>query len=115
MARCCSRVDKIAKKRNDELIHVIRSMAAGEVIFGASIAARIATLFGAPPVDELTTRERQIFDLLCTEMSTVAIARRLTLAPKTIRNNLSSIFAKLRVTDRAEAIASVGEGWVAAG
>ena len=32
------------------------------------------------------------------------IAARLGLSPKTVRNRLSSIFAKLRVRDRAEAI-----------
>lgn len=32
------------------------------------------------------------------------IARRLSLAPKTVSNHLSSIFAKLAVADRAEAI-----------
>jgi DNA-binding NarL/FixJ family response regulator len=32
------------------------------------------------------------------------IARQLFISPKTVRNNVSSIFAKLQVADRAQAI-----------
>jgi DNA-binding NarL/FixJ family response regulator len=91
------------------IVHAIRSLAAGEVIFGAGIAGRIATLLGTPvQLDELTAREQEILDLLAAGMSTAAIARRLRLAPKTVRNHLSSIFTKLRVTGRDEAIAHIG-------
>ncbi len=37
-------------------------------------------------------------------MSNAAIARRLTLADKTVRNHVSNVFAKLRVLDRSQAI-----------
>jgi DNA-binding NarL/FixJ family response regulator len=33
----------------------------------------------------------------------IAIAQRLFIAPKTVRNHVSSIFTKLHVADRAEA------------
>jgi DNA-binding NarL/FixJ family response regulator len=88
------------------LPHAIRSVAAGEVIFGATIACRIATLLAGSALGKLTAREREIYDLLCSGLSNSGIAQRLHLAPKTIRNNLSAIFAKLGVADRAEAIAN---------
>jgi DNA-binding NarL/FixJ family response regulator len=36
--------------------------------------------------------------------SCTAIADRLALSPKTVRNNVSNIFSKLQVADRAQAI-----------
>jgi DNA-binding NarL/FixJ family response regulator len=45
----------------------------------------------------------------------VAIARELDLAPKTVSNHLSSIFTKLAVADRAEAIARAREGGLGRG
>ena len=48
--------------------------------------------------------ERRILDLLAGGLSNVAIATRLGLAPKTVANNVSSIFSKLQVRDRSEAI-----------
>jgi DNA-binding NarL/FixJ family response regulator len=42
--------------------------------------------------------------LLAAGLSNAVIARRLGVASKTIANNLSSIFTKLQVADRAQAI-----------
>lgn len=76
--------------------HAVRAVAAGNIVFGASIAGRIAGLF-AEPYGALTVREREILDLLRAGLSPAAIAARLRLAPKTVRNNLSAIFAKVDV------------------
>ena len=41
-----------------------------------------------------------------------AIAERLSLSPKTVRNHVSNIFSKLQVADRAQAILRAREaGW----
>ena len=53
---------------------------------------------------ELTTREREILDLMAAGKPNGDIARQLFISPKTVRNNISSIFAKLQVADRAHAI-----------
>ena len=53
---------------------------------------------------ELTVREREILILIAQHLTNPGIAARLSLSPKTVRNVASSIFNKLRVTDRAEAI-----------
>jgi DNA-binding NarL/FixJ family response regulator len=75
---------------------IIRSVAAGEMIFGASIATRIATLLApVQPIDRLTSREREIHDLMCAGLSNGAIAQRLHLAPKTVRNHVSAIGGKI--------------------
>jgi DNA-binding NarL/FixJ family response regulator len=53
---------------------------------------------------ELTSREREVLDLLAQGRSNGQIAQSLSLSAKTVRNNVSSIFAKLQVADRSEAI-----------
>ena len=70
---------------------------------------------GAQPFAELTDREREILDLVARGLTNQAIARRLVLSEKTVRNHVSNVFAKLQVTGRAEAVArardaGLGEG-----
>jgi len=98
----------------DEIARAIHAVAAGEAIFGPGVAQRMLRFFaGVPPVSEpfpeLTTRERQILDLLAAGLFNAAIAGRLNVAPKTVANNVSSIFDKLQVADRAQAIVRARE------
>ncbi|MGH2826236.1 MAG: response regulator transcription factor, partial [Actinomycetota bacterium] len=58
---------------------------------------------------QLTDRERQVLDLIAQGNSNQAIAQSLVLSPKTVRNHVSNIFAKLQVADRAEAIVRARE------
>ncbi|MBB1511754.1 response regulator transcription factor [Tessaracoccus sp. MC1627] len=93
----------------DEIVAAIRAVAAGQVIYGPGVAARMLSLFAAPavstvPFPELTGREREILTLLASGLRNAAIARQLFLSPKTVSNNLTAIFAKLRVADRSAAI-----------
>jgi DNA-binding NarL/FixJ family response regulator len=53
---------------------------------------------------ELTEREREILALLAQGLTNSAIAERVSLSTKTVRNRVSDIFSKLQVSDRAEAI-----------
>lgn len=57
-----------------------------------------------PNASNLTPRERQIMELLVTGHTIAEIAGHLTLTGKTVRNNLSSIYAKLQVRRQSEAI-----------
>lgn len=95
----------------DEILKVVRAVAAGEAHFGPEIARRLTSFFSAPrPADaaeafpELTAREREILDLIARGHDNAKIARRLFLSDKTVRNHVSHIFAKLRVADRAQAM-----------
>lgn len=94
-----------------QILAAIRAVADGELVFGAAIARRVAQFFSAPPAaalaevfPQLSAREREILDLLAAGRSNPHIAQALFLSPKTVRNNVSNIFAKLQVADRAEAI-----------
>jgi DNA-binding NarL/FixJ family response regulator len=94
----------------EEVIRAITAVAAGGVVFGASLAIRIADFFTAGPAvpavafPQLTSRERDILQLVAAGRSNQQIAEALFLSQKTVRNNVSNIFAKLHVTDRATAI-----------
>ena len=100
----------------DDIVGAIRAVVAGQAIFGPGIAARVLEFFSTPPVreveafPELTARERDILALLADGRRTSAIAQTLFLSPKTVSNNLTSIFAKLEVSDRAAAIIRAREG-----
>jgi DNA-binding NarL/FixJ family response regulator len=100
----------------DDILGAIRAVAVGQAIFGPGIAARLLDFFAAPPsvemaaFPELTARERDILALLADGQRTSAIAAALFLSPKTVSNNLTNIFAKLEVTDRASAIIRAREG-----
>jgi len=87
----------------------IQAVAGGEIIFGGQLAARIVACFtnaaaSPPPFSQLTGREHQVLELLAQGRANSAIATRLSLSPKTVRNHVSNILAKLQVTDRAQAI-----------
>ena len=93
----------------NDMIRAIASVAAGEAIFGTGVARRALAYLTAPRSDttafpELTPREREVLGLIATGLSNAAIADRLGLAPNTVGNHISNIFAKLRVASRAEAI-----------
>ena len=99
----------------DEIVRAITAVAAGGVVFGASLARRIAEFFAAGPpaptdaFPQLTGREREILDLVAAGRSNAQIAATLYLSPKTVRNNVSNVFTKLQVADRAEAIVRARE------
>jgi DNA-binding NarL/FixJ family response regulator len=93
-----------------EILRAIRGVSAGEAIFGAALARRLIDYFSvtrleaAPAFPELTPREHQVLELIAQHLTNPVIADRLALSPKTVRNIVSSIFNKLQVADRAEAI-----------
>ena len=64
---------------------------------------------------ELTDREREILDLVARGLTNAAIARRLVVSDKTVRNHVSNVFAKLHVADRAEAVARARDAGMGAG
>ncbi|MFT3834558.1 MAG: response regulator transcription factor [Micropruina sp.] len=101
----------------DEVVQAIRTVHGGGVVFGASLAQRIARVFASGPAvagtpavfPELTEREREILDLVAAGLSNSDIAARLYLSPKTVRNNVSAILAKLQARDRSAAIVTARE------
>jgi DNA-binding NarL/FixJ family response regulator len=105
-----------------EILRAIRAVASGDAIFGPGMAKRLISYFSTtrsrPPAEEfpeLTTREREILALIAQHLTNPEIARRLQLSPKTIRNHVSNVFAKLQVADRAQAIIRAHEAGLGGG
>lgn len=103
----------------DEIVRALLTVAAGEAVYGAALARRITDFFTSAQKDytasafpELTDRERQVLDLVATGCGNHDIARRLALSEKTVRNHVSAILVKLRVRDRAAAVAKARDAGV---
>jgi DNA-binding NarL/FixJ family response regulator len=94
----------------DEITRAITTVADGGAVFGPGIARRVLGCLTAPapaaaePFPDLSHREREVLGLIAAGLNNAAIANRLQLAPKTIGNHVSAIFAKLQVATRSEAI-----------
>lgn len=99
-----------------EILRAVRGVASGEAIFGPAVARRLIQYFSTPrptlpprAFPELTEREQEILALIAQHRTNPEIAKRLGLSPKTVRNNVSNIFSKMQVADRAEAIVRARE------
>ena len=100
-----------------EMLRAIHAAASGEAIFSPTITKRLTEYFATPGREtvpsqafpDLTEREHEILALIAEGYTNSAIASRLYLSPKTVRNYVSSIFTKLRVSDRPQAIVRARE------
>ncbi|MGK5173098.1 response regulator [Geodermatophilus sp. CPCC 205761] len=94
----------------DEVLRGVTAVTHGEAIFAPGVAERVLAYFAngsapsQPPFPELTDREREVLDLIAAGLANQAIATTLHITSKTVRNHISSIFAKLRVADRNQLI-----------
>ncbi len=91
----------------EDVERAIRTVAAGGAVFGSAIATKLVTYFDSNrnrPFPELTPREHDVLQHLARGLNNEVIAAELDLSLKTVRNNVSAIFTKLRVADRAQAI-----------
>jgi DNA-binding NarL/FixJ family response regulator len=93
----------------NDVFRAIHAVAGGDVIFGPALAERVLGFFRRPvaetPFPELTPREREVLNLIASGLNNATVATRLGLSGKTVGNHISSIFAKLQVAGRSEAIA----------
>ncbi|MFW0791335.1 response regulator transcription factor [Gordonia sp. CPCC 205333] len=109
-----------------ELVAAVRSVARGQATFDAQVGARIVEHLAAPaesatsstptPVTSvaqrfprLTGREAEVATLVGKGLSNAEIATELFVGVSTVKTHINSLFAKLGVRDRAQAIALIRE------
>ena len=95
-------------------LHIsIRAVLAGQVLLDASTVSSLMKHSGTgaknpgevpPPLKNLTKNEKQVLYLLSKGMSNIEIAKAFFLTHQTIKNYVSSIYAKLNVANRSQAI-----------
>jgi NarL family two-component system response regulator LiaR len=90
----------------DDLAAAIRAARAGRPTLApeATQALIKGTTHAPPPGHDLTPREREVLSLMVEGLSNPEIARRLVIGLSTVKFHVSSIFSKLGVASRAEAI-----------
>jgi two-component system, NarL family, response regulator LiaR len=95
------------------LPRIIEALVAGEAVIPRKLMSEVIEhLRGTPDLDvgtrpvrsNLTPREWEVLDLLCTGQSTAAIADTLVVTGETVRSHIKNILRKLGVTSRAEAV-----------
>ena len=100
--------------RLEDVVRAIDAVGRGEAIFSPSIAGRLLAYFANNlPVrtafPELTEREHEILALIAHGRTNEQIAAQLVVSIKTVRNHVSTIFSKLQVADRAQAVVRARE------
>ena len=103
-----------------ELVDAVRSVHAGEPVLAPAIAAKVARLWRRErvhvhwePAEPLTPREREVLELAGRGLRNRAIAEQLVVSVRTVEGHFNSIFAKLGVSSRTEAVLhAFAHGWV---
>jgi len=107
--------------RGDELIDAIRAVHAGESVLHPAVARRVICRMVSPISSHLeervaaplSEREMEVLNLAAKGLSNKDIAEQLFLSPRTVQAHLGSIFNKLGVASRTEAILyGLRKGWI---
>ncbi len=94
--------------RTREMVDAIRLIADGRQLIDPAVVRQARTRLAnseAGRLDELTDRERRIFDLIGEGLTNRQIAAEVFLAEKTVKNYVSNVLAKLGMSRRTEAAA----------
>jgi len=87
----------------DDIARAVIAVGAGQFVLGAGTERARAPLPRRDPRAAFTERELQVLDLLAVGATTAQISLRLGISGKTVRNYLSTLYAKLGVEDRGQA------------
>ncbi|MGN8277968.1 PAS domain S-box protein [Pseudomonas sp. SMV71] len=99
------------RKRSElELVAAIEEVMKDASWFSRTLIEKLAnvksinTPLPSASFTELTARERDVLGLICQGLADKEIAARLKLAPNTVRNHVATLYSKLDVHSRSEAI-----------
>ncbi len=96
----------------DDLVAAVRTVAAGDALLAPSVTRTVIAAFGhrrapsetARELARLSEREREVLLLVARGRSNAEIAQELVIGEATVKTHLSSLFAKLGLRDRVEAV-----------
>ncbi len=91
-----------------EIAAAVRSVASGHTTLAADGGARLVSALGAPAQParvDLTDRELDVLRLMAQGRNNSEIARELFIGVSTVKSHINSLFSKLDVRDRGQAIA----------
>jgi DNA-binding NarL/FixJ family response regulator len=89
--------------RTEQLLDAMRRVSAGEcVVDRAVVDDLLARRRRVDPIEELTSREREILALMAEGRSNQGICRTLWLSPKTVETHIRGAFAKLGIREAPE-------------
>jgi DNA-binding NarL/FixJ family response regulator len=95
----------------DQLVEAIKDTVEGKTHVDPAVAGKLFARVAQSPIavdtavaDVLSEREREVLALLARGLSNADIAARLYLSEGTVRNYVSSVYSKLGVSDRAQAV-----------
>jgi DNA-binding NarL/FixJ family response regulator len=91
----------------EEITRAIATVRQGGLYLPEAVATRVPALLGRADnraFPQLTPREHEVLELMAEGLSNGAIAGRLFLAPKTIRNLVSTVLSKIHADDRLHAM-----------
>jgi two-component system, NarL family, nitrate/nitrite response regulator NarL len=103
----------------ETLIDSLRAVAGGGVVLGPTVGVAVLAELQRvpaqlpPPFDRLTHREQELLAHLVGGSNNARIARSLGVAEKTVRNQLSAVFAKIGASDRVQAVLLAQEAGLA--
>jgi DNA-binding NarL/FixJ family response regulator len=98
----------------EEIAAAVRIVASGEALLAPAVTRTVIEEFARqqpalassppPAVEELTSREREVFDLLARGMSNPEICKQLVISEATTKTHVARILQKLDLRDRVQAV-----------
>jgi two-component system, NarL family, response regulator LiaR len=90
-----------------DLVEAVNKAARGEAVLHPQIAVQIMQGLRADKkvkteMDELTTREREVLQLIAEGLSNILIGEKLFISEKTVKSHVSNILSKLHLADRTQ-------------
>jgi DNA-binding NarL/FixJ family response regulator len=110
----------------EQLVAGIRAVASGDALLAPAVTRRVIEEFvrlpkevpqaSSPQLDELTSRELEVLELIAKGLSNAEIAERLVVSQATVKTHVARVLAKLDLRDRVQAVVFAYEtGLVVAG
>ncbi len=95
----------------EQLIAAIRTVAAGNALLSPAVTKRVIARFARLPppsaptgLDELTSREQEVFRLMADGLSNAEIGRELFIGETTVKTHVTQVLRKLDLRDRVQAV-----------